>query len=146
MVSLNENECLTLIDFEYAFWNPLAYDMANYLNECATDNSYPGKGAHRLYMSNFPTKTEIQTLIRCYLACYHKVKKIEVPFDQFFESRIEQLEKEVHKCMILNNFYWAVWAYMILKDKEICKEETFNYFFSAHRAQLQKHCKKEFGL
>jgi len=31
-----------MIDYEYAGWNPMAMDVANYVNETMLDNSYPG--------------------------------------------------------------------------------------------------------
>ena len=33
LLNLENNELITLIDFEYGGWNPIAYDLANYLNE-----------------------------------------------------------------------------------------------------------------
>jgi len=29
-----------MIDFEYGEWNPMAYDLANYLNEIMVDNAH----------------------------------------------------------------------------------------------------------
>jgi len=34
LASLDDNRKVTLIDFEYACWNPQSWDLANYLNEC----------------------------------------------------------------------------------------------------------------
>jgi len=55
LISLQDNEQITLIDFEYAGWNPIAYDLANYLNELAFDNAHPGVVPTREYLSNFVT-------------------------------------------------------------------------------------------
>ena len=42
LVSLKDNEQMILIDFEYCDWNPMANDLANYINECICDNNVPG--------------------------------------------------------------------------------------------------------
>ena len=41
LCSLQENEQIVLIDYEYGLWNPAYYDVANYLNEFVLDNAYP---------------------------------------------------------------------------------------------------------
>ena len=38
-----DNEKLLLIDYEYSDWNPMAYDLAAYINECICDNNALGK-------------------------------------------------------------------------------------------------------
>jgi len=48
--------------------------------------------------------------------------------------------------MLLNNYYWAVWSFMMLKDADIKNDKCWNYHFAAQRAQLQRHLKKEFKL
>lgn len=37
----NGGDQLLLIDYEYAGWNPMAMDLANYLNETMLDNNHP---------------------------------------------------------------------------------------------------------
>ena len=39
--ALSNNEKVLLIDYEYANWNPLTYDLGNYLNEHVCDNAHP---------------------------------------------------------------------------------------------------------
>jgi choline/ethanolamine kinase len=55
LVNLENNELSTLIDFEYGGWNPIAYDLANYLNEMCIDNAHPSGPGVKLYLNNFPT-------------------------------------------------------------------------------------------
>ena len=59
LVFNENNELITLIDFEYGGWNPIAYDLANYLNEMCTDNAHPTAPGIKLYLSNFPTQEEV---------------------------------------------------------------------------------------
>lgn len=54
----HDNNKLTLIDFEYGGWNPVGYDLANYLNELVYDNNKTDQGVG-LYTSNFPSNQEI---------------------------------------------------------------------------------------
>ena len=42
LVSLKDNEKVILIDYEYCDWNPMANDLADYINECIIDNNAPG--------------------------------------------------------------------------------------------------------
>ena len=39
LVSNKSNEKMLLIDYEYSDWNPIAQDLANYINECICDNN-----------------------------------------------------------------------------------------------------------
>ena len=41
--------------------------------------------------------------------------------------------KQVKQCMVLNNFYWAVWAIMMLNDSEETDAKAFNWEFLVGR-------------
>jgi len=53
---LEDNTKITLIDYEYGGWNPMAMDIANYLNECAIDNAHPKDIGIKYYPNNFPSE------------------------------------------------------------------------------------------
>jgi thiamine kinase-like enzyme len=112
------------------------YDLANYLNEIVFDNAHPSDNGIKFYIDNFPTDQEITYLIKCYLECYHKHLKSELTFDEFFEARIAKYEKEIRQCMLLSNYKWAVWSFMMLRDENIKNDKAFNYYFASERAQL----------
>jgi len=40
---LADNSKICLIDYEYGWWNPRYYDLANFLVEFTCDNAYPVK-------------------------------------------------------------------------------------------------------
>lgn len=40
-MSMEDNSNLLIIDYEYAYWNPRAWDLANYFNETMIDNAHP---------------------------------------------------------------------------------------------------------
>jgi thiamine kinase-like enzyme len=44
-----------IIDYEYAGWNPMAMDLANYLNETMLENSYPFLNGIKWYINNCMT-------------------------------------------------------------------------------------------
>ena len=47
---LSDNRDLLLIDNEYAGWNPMAMDLAVYINETMIDNSHPGPNGVKQYI------------------------------------------------------------------------------------------------
>ena len=58
MNSLNNLE-LIIIDQEFAGWNPMAMDLANYLNETMIDNAYPFDNGIAVYPQNALSDAEI---------------------------------------------------------------------------------------
>ncbi len=67
---LEDSRKIGLIDFEYGGWNPMAYDLANYLNECTIDNAHPKGVGVKLYLENFPTEEERHHFLSVYLKRY----------------------------------------------------------------------------
>lgn len=70
LTSIENSENFTLIDFEYGGWNPMSYDLGNYLCECAIDNSYSKGFGIKLYLSNLPSKEERLNFLTIYLKHY----------------------------------------------------------------------------
>ena len=68
MASLDYNQKITLIDFEYGGWNPVQYDLANYLNEFMLDNAHPKGCGIAYYPDNQATDLERQSMLKQYLA------------------------------------------------------------------------------
>lgn len=48
----------------------MAYDLANYLNECTIDNAHPKGVGVKLYLENFPTEEERHHFLSVYLKRY----------------------------------------------------------------------------
>lgn len=67
---MEDNTHTILIDFEYAWWNPRAMDLANYFNETMLDNAYPLGNGIKYYLKNFINDNEQDFLMRKYLECY----------------------------------------------------------------------------
>jgi len=55
-----------LIDYEYGMWNPMMYDIANYLNEFCCDNAYPLGTGVAYPLANWPKEDEIVNITRLY--------------------------------------------------------------------------------
>ena len=69
-----DNEQLMLIDYEFADWNPMAYDIANYCNECTCDNAATESNFNcgvQYYEINFPKRSEIEFLATEYLRHFY---------------------------------------------------------------------------
>ena len=62
---------LTLIDYEYADWNPMQFDIANYLNETMIDNAHPKDFGIAYYPDNMPSDGERLEFLSKYLALYY---------------------------------------------------------------------------
>ena len=95
MTSLSDNEKVILIDYEYAGWNPYAYDIANYLDSCMLDHTYSKGVGIKNYYSNFPTAPEREILYKTYLEHYFSnymsdAKKAEhASFEAFWDATKE---------------------------------------------------------
>ena len=135
LMSLADNEKIILIDYEYGGWNPFVYDLANYIDECMLDNAYPKGVGVKVYYNNLPTAPEREILYRAFLEHYYNnyapdSEKVEGGFEAYWESMREQVDREVKQCLLLNNFYWCIWALTMLQDSDVCREDVFNYEFA----------------
>ena len=134
----DDNEKLTLIDYEYGGWNVFAFDIANYLNEYMLDNNWSAGNGIRCYVRNYATAEEREHLCKLMLERYFTTQLRGDNFDTYWEAKREQILKEVEACLILNNFYWGVWALMMLADDDIEKDDVFNYDFAQCRVDMAK--------
>ena len=66
----SDNSKVLLIDYEYSGWNPMAMDLANWVNETMLDNSYPEKNGIEFYTENIMDNDEIEIMLKTYLKCY----------------------------------------------------------------------------
>ena len=120
-----------LIDYEYGMWNPAYIDIAMYLNEFILDNAYPYGVGIKYYFSNWATDKEIEHMTKQYFMLN---KQRELGADCNFEWSLENSEcqkavQEVKQCMVLNNFWCALWAIMVLSDAEETDPTIFHWEF-----------------
>lgn len=70
LMRLADNRDLLLIDNEYAGWNPMAMDVAIYINEVMIDNSHPCDNGVKEYIDNAMSDLEVERIIKCYMRNY----------------------------------------------------------------------------
>ncbi|CAJ1978293.1 unnamed protein product [Sphenostylis stenocarpa] len=78
-----ETNSVTIIDYEYASYNPVAYDIANHFNEMA---------------ANYHTDTP------------HVLDFTKYPDEEPSDPEVEQLLEEVEKYALANHISWGVWG------------------------------------
>ncbi|XP_019438839.1 PREDICTED: probable choline kinase 2 [Lupinus angustifolius] len=94
-----ETRSITLIDYEYASYNPIAYDLANHF--CEMTANYHSDNPHVLDYSKYPGLDERQRFIHNYLSSQgKKPSNIEV----------EQLVTAAEKYTLANHLFWGLWG------------------------------------
>lgn len=94
-----ETRSITLIDYEYASYNPIAYDLANHFCEMAAD--YHSDTPHFLDYSKYPELEERQRFIRVYLSSEGKKPS---------NAKVNQLMTAVEKYTLANHLFWGLWG------------------------------------
>ena len=59
LMSTAINKSLLLVDYEHSGWNPMAMDLANYVNETMIENTHPHGNGIACYPDNCMTKKEV---------------------------------------------------------------------------------------
>jgi len=121
--------------------------LGNYLNELVCDNAYPLEPGIKYYMKNWPTDAEIEYLTRNYVQLANKGDNT---FEWSLEAdKCEQCVSAVRQTkqnMILNSYYWAVWAIMMLTEKDESDSEAFFWDFLDGRSEMHMRYIKQFGF
>ncbi|XP_073122234.1 probable choline kinase 3 isoform X2 [Henckelia pumila] len=95
----DKTRSITIIDYEYASYNPVAYDIANHFCEMAAN--YHTETPHVLEYSKYPGLEERQRFIRQYLSdADHEASNTE----------IEHLVDNVEKYTLANHIFWGLWG------------------------------------
>nr|CAC24490.1 choline kinase [Pisum sativum] len=94
-----ETRSITLIDYEYSSYNPVAYDLANHFCEMAAD--YHSDTPHVLDYTKYPDLEERRRFIHTYLS-----SEGEKPS----EGEVEQLVNVVEKYTLANHLFWGLWG------------------------------------
>ncbi|KAL8166918.1 hypothetical protein V2J09_008417 [Rumex salicifolius] len=94
-----EKGSITLIDYEYASYNPIAYDLANHFCEMAAD--YHSQTPHVLDYDKYPDLEERQRFARAYLS-----SSGEEPS----ESEVAELVESAERYLLANHLFWGLWG------------------------------------
>lgn len=114
---------LTIIDYEYACYNPVAFDIANHFCEMAAD--YHTDTPHVLDYSKYPGVEERRRFLHVYLSCSG---------DQPSDLIIEQCLQEVEKYTLASHLFWGLWGII----SEHVNEIDFDYLEYA-RQRFQQY-------
>ena len=59
----------------------------------------------------------------------------------YIESEYPIFREEVRKCLISNNYFWAIWSLRMLKEERMGDATVFNFDFAQCRVDMYKHVK-----
>ncbi|KAL3504591.1 hypothetical protein ACH5RR_034432 [Cinchona calisaya] len=122
-----ETQSITIIDYEYASYNPVAYDLANHFCEMVAD--YHTDTPHILDYNKYPGLEERQRFIRAYLSCGgHEPTDVEV----------KQLAEDAEKYTLANHLFWGLWGII----SEYVNTIDFDYLEYARQRFQQYWLKK----
>ncbi|KAK7391210.1 hypothetical protein VNO78_19622 [Psophocarpus tetragonolobus] len=94
-----ETRLITIIDYEYASYNPIAYDLANHFCEMVAD--YHSDTPHVLDYNKYPELEERQRFIRIYLSSEGNKPS---------NAKVNQLVKAAEKYTLANHLFWGLWG------------------------------------
>lgn len=119
-----ETSSITIIDYEYASYNPVAYDLANHF--CEMTANYHSDTPHILDYSLYPGLEDRQRFIKTYLSSAEK---------QPSETEVNQLVDDAEKYTLANHIFWGLWglisAYVNKIDfdyKEYARQRFWQYW------------------
>ncbi|KAL1540584.1 casein kinase (serine/threonine/tyrosine protein kinase), variant 2 [Salvia divinorum] len=93
----DNNSTITIIDYEYASYNPIAYDIANHFCEMAAN--YHTDTPHILDYTKYPGEEERKRFIRKYLSS-----------SEASETSVDQLADDVERYTLANHLFWGLWG------------------------------------
>ncbi|KAI4332921.1 hypothetical protein L6164_017791 [Bauhinia variegata] len=125
-----ETNSVTIIDYEYASYNPIAYDIANHFCEMAAN--YHTETPHILDFSKYPDLEERKLFVRKYLTSSgYQTGDIEV----------EQLLKDIEKYKLANHLFWGIWGIISGHVNKI----DFDYIEYASQ-RFQQYCSSKSSI
>ncbi|CAN1235232.1 Probable choline kinase 3 [Linum perenne] len=99
-IMMDENtRSITLIDYEYASYNPVAYDLANHFSEMAAD--YHSDTPHVLDYGKYPGTNSLPSIY---------TYQISSGNDEPSEEEVMQLAECVEKYTLANHLFWGLWG------------------------------------
>ncbi|KAK9912561.1 hypothetical protein M0R45_036423 [Rubus argutus] len=94
-----ESKSITIIDYEYASYNPIAFDIANHFCEMAAD--YHTDTPHILDYSKYPGLEERKRFVYTYLSSSG---------NQLSDKEVEQLVQDVENYTLADHLFWGLWG------------------------------------
>ncbi|KAI3981544.1 hypothetical protein MKX01_007464 [Papaver californicum] len=94
-----DTSLVTIIDYEYASYNPVAYDLANHFCEMAAD--YHSETPHILDFNKYPDLEERKRFTRAYLSSSG---------DEPADVDVDALVEDVEKYTLASHLVWGLWG------------------------------------
>ena len=81
-------------------------------------------------------------MIKRYLGHYYKKfsKKDEEKKD-YISRELPKIKEELHRCLLLNNYFWGIWSLRMLKEEKLGDPNVFNFDFAQARIDMFNHVK-----
>ncbi|XP_071692542.1 probable choline kinase 1 [Rutidosis leptorrhynchoides] len=98
-VMIDDTRTITLIDYEYASYNPVAYDLANHFCEWAAD--YHTDTPHVLDYNRYPDLEERRRFVQSYLSSAGNQPR---------DDEVDLLIEDVEKYTLANHLFWGLWG------------------------------------
>ncbi|XP_016456756.1 putative choline kinase 2 [Nicotiana tabacum] len=122
-----EIKSITFIDYEYAGYNHIAFDIANHFCEMVAD--YHTETPHIMDFSKYPGLEERKRFLRAYLSSSGGSPS---------EQELEKLAQEVEKYTLASHLFWGLWGIISHHVNKI----DFNYLEYA-RQRFQPYWSKK---
>ncbi|OVA08126.1 Choline/Ethanolamine kinase [Macleaya cordata] len=122
-----DTNLVTIIDYEYASYNPVAYDLANHFCEMAAD--YHSESPHILDFDKYPGLEERKRFVHVYLS-----SSGNEPSD----VDVEELIQDVEKYTLASHLVWGLWGII----SEHVNEIDFDYMEYAKQRFQQYQLRK----
>lgn len=111
-----DTRSITIIDYEYACYNPFMFDIANHFCEMAAD--YHTETPHVLEYSKYPGLEERRRFLRVYLT-----SAVSGAGNQPNNLEVDKMLEEVEKYTLASHLLWGLWGVI----SEHVNEIDFDY-------------------
>lgn len=123
-----ESRQVTLIDYEYASFNPMAYDIANHF--CEMTANYHTETPHILDYDKYPDLEERKRFVRTYLSSSG---------ENLDDLKVENLLQAIEKYTVASHLVWGLWGII----SEHVNEIDFDYVEYARQRFRQYSLRKQ---
>ncbi|GMN31657.1 hypothetical protein TIFTF001_003339 [Ficus carica] len=123
-----ETRSITIIDYEYASYNPVAYDIANHF--CEMVANYHSETPHVLDYSKYPDLEERRRFVWIYLSSAGSHPS---------DTQVMKLLNDVEKYTLANHLFWGLWGIILGYVNKI----DFNYMEYARQRFRQYWLRKQ---
>ncbi|XP_074576509.1 putative choline kinase 2 [Curcuma longa] len=118
-----ESKQVTIIDYEYASFNPVAYDLANHFCEMAAD--YHTQTPHVLDFNKYPDVEEQKRFVQTYLTSSG---------EKLIDTEVKKMLQLIEKYALASHLLWGLWGII----SEHVNEIDFEYMEYA-RQRFQQY-------